>query len=108
MSNSQRMRQRLRHVREDFQRFDGDTGSSEVQGKPFESSCLDVASCSLPTETAMVCIVCCKAFVLTCFLCVYELEANRICEASNIPLGPCEIRAPVLYSQMKVEHKSSN
>ena len=39
MSNSEKLKLRLKGVREDFQRFDGDTGSSEVQGilSPFFS-----------------------------------------------------------------------
>ena len=32
MSNAQKLKDRLTEVREDFQRAEGDTGSSEVQG----------------------------------------------------------------------------
>ena len=32
MSNSEELGMRLRQLQKDFQRFDGDTGSTEVQG----------------------------------------------------------------------------
>ncbi len=58
MSSSEELRMRLRQLQKDFQRFDGDTGSTEVQGRSLKSN----LRATLPLDKTVLILIAGPAF----------------------------------------------